>query len=269
MIITKLFLFIWGFPIRFYSGNKDLHPVTPLYWTITNLPVVFHSAVTLSCKVPTSMKCCPKTRKWKGGNPPKVLLYNGSSTNSSKYLEELEQNGFNLVIINFSKEDMNVNYSCHYEFLSFSKNLTLAEESYTIEPKDKTVNFHYDINAGKIAVNVTVEQVYPWPQCTAVFKDVNISANVSGVKIGLAYHLSILSAFILNNETCIGKFKLTCQVRSSNHLLADEDLQNICESSKTVTGEISGCQCCCCSAIIIHVTVFSISQYMLFELNLL
>lgn len=54
----------------------------------------------------------------------------------------------------------------------------------------------------------------------------NISAyiNVFEVKIGLAYQISIVSAFILNTEKRYGKFKLICE----DYLLVNKDLHNIC-----------------------------------------
>lgn len=79
------------------------------------------------------MQCCEKTRKWKGGKSQKLLMFNGSSANSSKYQEVVKKNGFDLVIKDFTEDDMNVNYSCFYEFSSYSKNLTIEEKSYKSE----------------------------------------------------------------------------------------------------------------------------------------
>lgn len=272
MTTNKLFVLICVLlNIQIYSCNNDLHPVNNLHWTINKLPVVFYSDVTLSCIVPASLPCCENTRKWKGGRSQKLLLFNGSSTKSSKYREEIKQNGFDLVIKDFSKEDMHVNYSCSYGFFSFSKNLTIEENSYKIEPRNKTVDLRYDINTGKVAVTVRIEEVYPVPQCRAVFMGVNISANVnvSDVEFRLSYQISVFTTFILNTEKCYGKFKLICQDRFDDYLLVDEDSHNICKSTKIGTGENSGFQCCCCSILILHVTIFSFYQFMFFESKLL
>ncbi|XP_063401822.1 uncharacterized protein LOC134686061 [Mytilus trossulus] len=265
MIAKEFFILIWG--LRFFSCINDLDNLNQLHWKITKLPVVFHSNVTLSCKVPASMQCCEKTRKWKGGKSQKLLMFNGSSANSSKYQEVVKKNGFDLEIKDFTEDDMNVNYSCFYEFLSYSKNLTIEEISYKIEPRNITVNLHCNITTGEIAVQVSVGKVYPFPECKTVFTDMNISADthVSEVKIGLAYQISIVSAFILNTEKLDGKFKLICE----DYLLVNKDLHNICESSTIVKGDNSGSRCCCRTVILFYVMTFSIYQFMLSEANLL
>lgn len=269
MVSNMLFILICGFHFQIYSCNNDLHPANNLHWTINKLPVVFYSDVTLSCIVPASRPCCEKTRKWKRGRgrSQKLILFNGSSANSSKYQEVVKKNGFDLVIKDFSEDDMNVNYSCFYEFLSYSKNLTIEEESYKIEPRNITVNLHCNITTGEVGLQISVGQVYPFPECKTDFTDMNISVDiyVSEVKIGLAYQISIVSAFILNTEKRYGKFKLICE----DYVLVIKDLHNICESSIIVTGENSGSQCCCSTIILFCVMIFSIYQYMLSDSNCL
>ena len=76
--------------------------------------VMIGDDVKLLCTV-SADGCCLSTRVWeKGFATP--LLFNGVSTDSSKYVEDYDggATGFNLIIQNVQKSDFGTNYKCVY-----------------------------------------------------------------------------------------------------------------------------------------------------------
>lgn len=101
-------------------------------WTIGTKPAIFEENVKLTCSFGDDCNCPSAHRKikWTGGQQNKLLLYDGVSKYPLKYTESLETDSFSLIIKNFSKEDINVNYACHCGFNSFKKELSLNKDEF-------------------------------------------------------------------------------------------------------------------------------------------
>ncbi|VDI61781.1 Hypothetical predicted protein, partial [Mytilus galloprovincialis] len=100
---------------------------------MARIPAIFGKKVTLKCSFrPRDNGDCPQneSRKWTGGPTEDVLQFDGTSKYPSKYKEIQEKDTFSLVITNFSAEDVNVNYKCHYGFYHSERELTLTEENF-------------------------------------------------------------------------------------------------------------------------------------------
>lgn len=94
---------------------------------MANVPAIFGENVKLTC---SHSACLPAYRKWTGGQSRDLLIHDGKSPYSSKYNESLDGNSFSLDIQNFSKEDININYKCHYGFFSYEKKLSLDMDNF-------------------------------------------------------------------------------------------------------------------------------------------
>lgn len=98
--------------------------------TIGAKPAIFEENVKLTCSFGDDCNCPLAQRKikWTDGQQKKLLLYDGLSKYPLKYTESLETDSFSLIIKNFSKEDINVNYACHCGFKK--KELSLNKDEF-------------------------------------------------------------------------------------------------------------------------------------------
>lgn len=98
-----------------------------IYFTVswnTKSSIKFHANLTLECRIETTESGIPK---WSGGYSNHILTFNRASYYKEKYLVELNmpQMLYNLTILDFNEDDVNVLYTCHYGYKLYSKNLTL------------------------------------------------------------------------------------------------------------------------------------------------
>jgi len=97
------------------------------YFTVswnTKSSIKFHANLTLECRIESTESGFPK---WSGGYSNHFVTFNRGSYYKEKYLVELnmQQMLYNLTILDFNEDDVNVLYTCHYGFEQYSKNLTL------------------------------------------------------------------------------------------------------------------------------------------------
>ena len=91
--------------IRFLSGSIVIDLVSK--------PAIFGRVVQLNCNLSTQQPCCHDfTRKWTVGTSSKLIVMNGISFNTSKYVESLDESNFvtTLLIKDFSENDVNTQY---------------------------------------------------------------------------------------------------------------------------------------------------------------
>lgn len=69
-------------------------------------------------------------RQWSGGPDNKGLVYNGYSSNETKYGEYLDSYTFSLIIKNLSESDLNVLYTCSCGFDSFTDSLSMEKNTF-------------------------------------------------------------------------------------------------------------------------------------------
>lgn len=83
----------------------------------------------LICRIFNIMNCSRNTdiQIWTGGPKQQILTMDGTSVNESKYTTQAEHDGFSLKIKRFSKEDVNLKYSCSYGFYTHANVLAIND----------------------------------------------------------------------------------------------------------------------------------------------
>lgn len=73
-----------------------------------------------------------KIKRWEGGPKQKMLTLNGAPDQEDvmKYKMSMRQDGFDLVINNVSKADLNVTYECTYGFKKSGKVILKIEDAF-------------------------------------------------------------------------------------------------------------------------------------------
>lgn len=97
-------------------------------WQISNPPIVFGQDVVLFCNTSLAENCCTNTATWMKGFD--VIVHHGTSTDYSKYIQEKKSYGFLLIIKNFDEEDINQQYTCLYDFFSYSAVLRIDRHNF-------------------------------------------------------------------------------------------------------------------------------------------
>lgn len=95
---------------------------------MANPPIVFGGDVVLFCNATIVENCCTNTATWMKDFD--VIVHHGASADSSKYTEKQHSDGFSLVIKRFEKDDINHQYTCLYDFFSYSAVLTINKHNY-------------------------------------------------------------------------------------------------------------------------------------------
>lgn len=97
-------------------------------WQIFNPPIVFGQDVVLFCNTSLAENCCTNTATWMKGFA--VIVHNAASTDFSKYIEEKRSDGFLLIIKNFDEDDIHQQYTCLYDFYSYSAVLLIDRHNF-------------------------------------------------------------------------------------------------------------------------------------------
>lgn len=101
-----------------FSGNANIQN------RIASKVVEFGDNVTLFCSI-LHFNIMSKHLKWTRGEDNELLTFDGDSINSTKFVEIKKRSGFGLIIINLTEEDINMLYTCFYEFQNATTELTV------------------------------------------------------------------------------------------------------------------------------------------------
>ncbi|XP_071173655.1 uncharacterized protein [Mytilus edulis] len=94
-----------------------------VFWAVK---LEYGGDVTLICKTDAKHLCSECRKVWYGGPAFSLLSLDGfPSADSFKYLPFLRTNGFEIIIRNFSSEDLNQHYICSIGEHSCKRNLTI------------------------------------------------------------------------------------------------------------------------------------------------
>lgn len=109
--------------LTFSADTNTTSECNEVFWEVK---LDYGRNVTLICKT-TAKDLCTKCRHvWYGGPEFSLLSLDGfPSEYSSKYWPFLGKNGFEIIIINFSMEDLNQDYICSIGEYSCKRNLTI------------------------------------------------------------------------------------------------------------------------------------------------
>lgn len=91
-------------------------------------PVVLGRDVNIFCNASGFDDCCnSNTRRWSRivNGTETVLIFRGVSNYPEKFTEDVQSDGFSMILKNFNKSDIGVNYTCSYGF--YSSNQILKE----------------------------------------------------------------------------------------------------------------------------------------------
>lgn len=78
----------------------------------------------LYCNASGAENCCTNTATWMKDFD--IIIHHGASIDTSKYNQKQHSDGFSLIIKHFDEDDINHQYTCLYDFFSYSEVLELS-----------------------------------------------------------------------------------------------------------------------------------------------
>lgn len=184
-------------------------------WKLSTIPAIFGQNIVLVCiiddKLLSSRDCL--VRQWSGGPDHKGLVYNGYSSNETKYGEylELESDTFSLIIKNLSESDVNVLYTCSCGFDSFTNSLSMEENTFHYPPTTRHMSF--SVEKGLLHVVIDFEKVFPMPICW-LYIGVTLKSKLNLVKYhisGIVYSSIYELEYQLHKQTCKNELMVKCE----------------------------------------------------------
>ncbi|XP_052079653.1 uncharacterized protein LOC127717831 [Mytilus californianus] len=200
-----------------------------LSWKLETVPAVFGEDVQLACFIPNYASRANMNRRWSIGRKIHGITLNGVSRYPNKYSEHMdEKNGVStLRIHNFSLYDVNTIYECAYGFSIDRKFLNLSKikfENHPIRLLNATVE-----NDKKCTCrgNVTLENVFPQPDCKSTFNLMDITLSSLHVKTeqqGLFFTSEIMLIYTHRGDVETGKLIVVCEIGSKRFVVVNETL---------------------------------------------
>lgn len=209
-----------------------------IFWYLKRRPIILGADVHLICNITCCSKDDNSVATWSTENGvKKSLSYNILPTNNSKYDVLTSRNGCQLVIKGFQLEDANKNYTCTYNFLRYSKNLTLNQHSFEYQPTPDLIQITEKTNDGFYHTSINISKAYPQPHCSAFFNDDNVTSNmqIESDRIGSFYVTRLHIQFSI----AAGIFNLTCAIGSKFHTLANKEFFSIDEDANQTFTTVS------------------------------
>lgn len=189
-----------------------------VYWKISSGLAIFGQDTDITCyleKISTHAEDC-FVRKWSGGPKRSELVHNGISSDQNKYEERKNLQGyqFSLTVKKLEQSDINVNYTCSCGYPSFTKNLSLDENTFYYPPAGYQVKF--SANKRFLRVNLSISQVYPVPNCSLYLEDRLISdqKGCTYKNNGIVYSVLYVAKYALEKNDCNKVPKVKCTFRN-------------------------------------------------------
>ncbi|CAC5408311.1 unnamed protein product [Mytilus coruscus] len=164
-------------------------------------------------------------RSWRSGPNYKLLTLNEWSSNYTKYKEQLDAENRTsvLTIRSFSESEVDIIYQCSYGFSSYDAVLQLTKHRYEYHPA-KLVPVTLIVNRTHIYAIVTLEKVFPKPQCYAHAGEKDITQESLKVKSnhnGIFYKSIVDFKYMVDSQHhCVGLVAITCTIGTANTTLA-------------------------------------------------
>ncbi|CAC5420493.1 unnamed protein product [Mytilus coruscus] len=200
-----------------------------LSWKLETIPAVFGQDIQLTCSIPNYSSQAKMNRRWSFGRNIHGIIFNGVSRYPNKYSEHMEEKKgvSTLRIHNFSKHDVNTIYECAYGFSYDRKFLNLSKLKFESHPQSvlkATVQIDKDCNCKG---NVTLENIFPQPDCKSTFNIMNITLSSLQVKtkeMGLFFTTDIKLIYTHRGDADAGKLIVVCDVGSKRFVVVNETL---------------------------------------------
>lgn len=111
------------------NGNEFVLSIFSVKWSFKGFLSSLNDSAILRCSTDNMAGMCDKSvvRRWTKGSMQSTLIFNGLSTNKTKYQEVLGDNCTHsiLLIKHLNDDDINEFYTCAYGFAEETKNFTL------------------------------------------------------------------------------------------------------------------------------------------------
>lgn len=191
--------------------------ISQVYWNISSVPAIFGQNAVLTCHLKDifiKSKDCA-VRQWSGGPDRRGLVYNGYSSDNTKYEEDVHMgsNEFSLIIKNLTESDVHVNYSCSCGFNTFTKNLSVNENSFQYPPTG--VNIIFVLETDLLRVTLDIKKVYPVPNCFLYFGN-SLILEIDPAKYktnGVVYSVTYNASYTLKATDCNKQPEIKCTLR--------------------------------------------------------
>lgn len=189
-----------------------------MHWSIANTPIIYGKNIVLTCETGKTLLNgnCP-VRQWFSGPQYKQLIYNSYPSIKTKYEDRtnLSTTHFSLVIKNCTEADLNINYTCSCGFESYTKNLSINEDNFVVQPERKNVTF--EENNRKLSIKIELLRVYPRPKCYAIIGSRRIDTfsivkNIKSITDGISYDFCLEEDVILGERDCKKNPEIVCDV---------------------------------------------------------
>lgn len=230
-------------------------------WHMVKSPIVLDGDVVLYCNTSVVENCCTNTATWMKDFD--VIVHHGVSTDSSKYTEEQRSDGFSLIIKKFEKDDINHQYSCLYDFFSYSAVLKVNKY---IPTKEET---HSNITMSDtfIFADIKFDIIYPSPECVLVVNGDKMETNVTvseEIFTILFYKIKFQLVCERKNSECTDSIAINCTVGgdamnvykdNKSHCQDVTTFFNPIEESKSSEMQVLPITCACLVTFCIHVAV--------------
>ncbi|CAC5373728.1 unnamed protein product [Mytilus coruscus] len=204
-------------------------------WQILNPPIFFGEDVVLYCNASVAQHCCTNTATWMKDFD--IIVHHGASIDTSKYIQQQRSDGFSLIITKFNEDDINHQYTCLYEFLSYSEVLKLNPDFMRYEPNKEEIKTNFTMSDNFIVADVLFEMIYPSPECYFVVNGEVTATNVTKseeTRIRLFYKMKLHLIREIKKNKCIDSINVAihCTV-GGDDMVVKENTTIYCQDTTT------------------------------------
>ncbi|CAC5411491.1 unnamed protein product [Mytilus coruscus] len=173
-----------------------------------------------------------KSRQWRGGANNKLLCYDGTTVDPTKYKEKIiNQTNYELIVEEASENDLQCLYACRVGFDIDQKFLEVNEYNFVQLPDENFTKVDYQMQNGQSRLILVLFKVFPKPVCKLknkgrVLPETNATKSV--VLYNVTYRLESSESII----PCGEQLEIECKVGNERYLVPARN-SIICNSSKT------------------------------------
>lgn len=197
-------------------------------------PAIFGRNVSILCENNSSTRC--EDRTWMGGHNFKSLnhlLHNGiphvSLGNSTKYTEKvISCQDIQLVISNFSEEDLNQQFVFTVGFHQCRFNVSFGSTNFEYHPNDGEIKTKINLSSTALSLSVKMEKVYPVPNCSIIFGDEHLE-NLAKMHINRTGNLYTVHTFVEYSSKegeCPITANVICQIGETGIMMISSNFTN-------------------------------------------
>ncbi|VDI81178.1 Hypothetical predicted protein [Mytilus galloprovincialis] len=167
----------------------------------------------------SSVISATKSRQWRGGANNKLLCYDGTTVDPTKYKEKMiNQTNYELIVEKASENDLECPYACRVGFDIDQKILEVNENNFVQLPDKTITKVDYQMQNGQYWLTLVLFKVFPKPLCKLknqgrVLPETNATKSV--VLYNVTYRLESSESII----PCGEKLEIECKVGNERYLV--------------------------------------------------